>query len=135
METSRRRAAGRGELLSRRGRHRSYAWTRSQLGAGAGDVAVLDVVARDWARLDDAGREPYEALAAKDLARSAAARRCRPDGEPYGESASGAAKNVEDGLRGNSVERRRGDAAAATWIVSVERRRGDARAAAWIVLW
>jgi hypothetical protein len=47
----------------------SYAWTRKRLGAAAPELAVLDEIAKEWDALDEAGRDPYEALAAKDAAR------------------------------------------------------------------
>ena len=48
----------------------SYAWTRKRLGAAAPELAVLDEIAKEWDALDEAGRDPYEALAAKDAARA-----------------------------------------------------------------
>ena len=47
----------------------SYAWTRKRLGTAAPELAVLDEIAKEWDALDEAGRDPYEALAAKDAAR------------------------------------------------------------------
>ena len=40
----------------------SYAWTRKRLGAAAPELAVLDEIAKEWDALDEAGRDPYEAL-------------------------------------------------------------------------
>ena len=76
-----------------------YKSIREKPGAEAPEIQVLDEIAKEWDALDEAGRDPYEALAAKD-----AMRYSRAADRYSGEFWTAQAEALQNALGGLSIE-------------------------------